>query len=455
MDYSIIRKYKDDILKDLAGLVAIKSVAVHGDDEYPMGRDAASALEFILKRAESMGFATLNTGNAAGHAAMGSDGEYAAVLTHVDVVPAGDGWDSPPFELSRRNGRLYGRGVADDKGAAIVALYCMKALSDAGITGKRGLRCVFGCGEEIGMGDMSRYFAHEPLPVMAFTPDSAYPVCNSEKGILQFALSGDAGTGALTELQAGGAVNCVAEKAEAYVSCGAQCAEHLAEACRARGCEASAEQCGDKWKITAGGKAAHAMQPEIGINAAAALIWALGCEADTADSFTRIAAEIVCRSTDGSELEVACSDEPSGKLTMNLGNARVKDGRARMEMDIRYPVTADGDEIVKKLRSKAEKCGLELEVMSHMEPVYLSADTPVVKALSECYEEVTGQPGTPYSTGGGTYARALRGRGVAFGMEFPGSEPTRLHQSNESFGEEELMRHAEICLAAMYRMYTM
>ena len=58
-----------------------------------------------------------------------------------------------------------------------------------------------------------------------------------------------------------------------------------------------------------------------------------------------------------------------------------------------------------------------------------------------------------YSTGGGTYARKLGGNGVAFGPVFPG-EDARLHNSNEGINEESFWKHAQICLEAMYRMYT-
>ena len=66
-----------------------------------------------------------------------------AVLAHVDVVPAGDGWDSDPFTLTQKGDLLFGRGVLDDKGAALMALYCLKALKDADVIPKRRLRMIY------------------------------------------------------------------------------------------------------------------------------------------------------------------------------------------------------------------------------------------------------------------------------------------------------------------------
>ncbi|HBG55058.1 MAG TPA: dipeptidase, partial [Ruminococcaceae bacterium] len=79
----------------------------------------------------------------------------AAVATHVDVVPAGSGWDTDPFCLTRRGSLLFGRGAADDKGAAVVALYCLKALRDEKIPARRRIRAIFGAGEEIASNDLT------------------------------------------------------------------------------------------------------------------------------------------------------------------------------------------------------------------------------------------------------------------------------------------------------------
>ena len=458
MDYSIIRKYKDEIMADLKTLVSIPSVATTGDAQYPFGEQTAKALEFMLSRASAMGLQVRNVENAAGYAQLGEceNDEYAGVLTHVDVVPAGDGWDSPPFELTEREGRLYGRGVADDKGAAVVALYCLKALADEGVTGKRALRCIFGCGEEIGMDDMDIFFRNVPLPQMAFTPDSNYTVCNREKGILHMTVKAKAAADSpVSCFDAGTAVNCVAEKAAMTLRCTAEQSEDIIKLIEAV-CEAGEVDCGDgKVCIAATGRSAHAMRPSAGINAAAAVARAVTEVMDSADSALSAITELFCNDIDGSALGIAQSDEPSGELTMNLGNLHLVGGEYIVGIDIRYPVTAKGEDIIATIRNAVEAKGMTVGEVSDVAPIYMPEDAPLIRALCDCYESVTGKKAVVYSTGGGTYARSLGGRGVAFGMEFPDSQPTHLHEPNESFDAEELMQHAEICLAAMHRMMTM
>ncbi|CAN7251449.1 MULTISPECIES: M20 family metallopeptidase [unclassified Arthrobacter] len=53
-------------------------------------------------------------------------------LGHSDVVPAGPGWERPPFEPYVRDGRLFGRGSTDMKGGLAAVVIALKALKDAG-----------------------------------------------------------------------------------------------------------------------------------------------------------------------------------------------------------------------------------------------------------------------------------------------------------------------------------
>ena len=101
-----ILEYKDDILNTLSRLIKIDSVSAEGSEK------PQQALEFMLNSASEMGFTAQSFDNLAGHIQYGDGKKLCGVLTHLDVVPAGNGWTVPPFELTRKNGRLYGRGIS-------------------------------------------------------------------------------------------------------------------------------------------------------------------------------------------------------------------------------------------------------------------------------------------------------------------------------------------------------
>ena len=55
------------------------------------------------------------------------------ILSHIDIVPAGDGWTYPPFAGKVINGKLFGRGSVDDKGPMVASLFAMKAIKESGL----------------------------------------------------------------------------------------------------------------------------------------------------------------------------------------------------------------------------------------------------------------------------------------------------------------------------------
>ena len=445
MTGEIILEYIDDLKKDINELLSIPSVSCEGK-EIP-----EKALDFILGRAQDMGFAVKKIGNIAGHIEYGEGDEIAAILAHVDVVPAGEGWSVPPFALTEKDGRMYGRGIVDDKGPAMTALYCLKALKDKGIVPKRKIRLIIGAAEEIGMHDMEEYFKSEKMPDMAFTPDSDYGICIKEKGIMHLEVSAPSHDGTvLTEFHAGNAINAVPSKAYALVDCTESEDNRLRRFSDAKPGEYDFIFTQDGLHIDARGKAAHASTPEAGLNIATNLIKIL------AASFGEFALGSLCSfiddaiglELDGSSLGIACADEESGKLTVNVGRVDIDENICRVLLDVRYPVSADSGRILRKIRQRAAIDGLKTKLIGHELPLSMENDAPVIKILSDAYENVMGEKPKLYSTGGGTYARTLNNCGVAFGPVFPGDE-AHIHDVDESISADNFIKHAMICMEAV------
>lgn len=443
-----ILKYKDDILKDLNELVSIPSVSAEGH-EVPV-----QALDWMLKKAESFGLETKNILDFAGHAQYGGGEKLCAVLTHLDVVPAGTGWTVNPFALTQKNGRIYGRGVADDKGAAMIALYCLKALKDAGVQGKNTLRVIFGTTEEVGMEDMKTYFSVEPLPDLGFTPDADYGVCRCEKGILQVEVVADSHNGTtLTEFKAGEAVNSVPDIAYALLDCSENDDHQLCRLADAKDGEYEFKYTIDGMMIVSKGKAAHASEPEKGFNAATHLIDLLTAHFSHSvlGSIPAFIDSKIANETNGNSMGLKMRDSASGALTLNVGTVQITENTAKATLDIRYPVTMDGEQVLERVEAAAKAEGLSVKLLSHMKPLNIDENSELVKILKESYREIMAEDAHVYPTGGGTYARAMQGRGVAFGPVFEGDE-CGLHNADESMDLDNYMKHAEICLEAMYRL---
>ena len=459
MSELIMTKYKNEIIDELSKLIAIESVAVPdcGIDGYPFGYKSAEALGFMTDLAEKLGLSTENSDNYACHAQLGEGGDddYAAVLCHVDVVPTGSGWKTDPLILTEKDGYLYGRGIADDKGAAMISLFCLKAMKDNGIELKRPIRCIFGGGEEIGMDDMAHYFSKHALPTMAFTPDADYPACNCEKGILHLKLTGNTDS-ALLSVRGGSAVNCVADSCTGVFSCDESEANTISALINSGDAECVVSPAEKGFTITVKGLSAHAMCPEKGINAINYLLTA----AEEAGILTEGSAESffakkICRDTYGIEIGAACADELSGQMTLNLGLIESGAGKTSINIDIRYPATLSSQPIISAVSEEAARHGVTVEINGDNPPLYIPADHPLIRALGECFTEITGKRMVPVSMGGGTYARALRGRGVAFGPVFADASPSNLHMANENLSVTDFMLHAEICYKAMCRLATM
>lgn len=159
---------------ELAELVAFRSVA--DPAQFPRAEcEAAAAWVADALRAEGFtDVAALDTpdGSQSVYGFLpGPEGAPTVLLyAHYDVQPPLDEstWDTPPFELTERDGRWYGRGAADCKGGFVMHLLALRALKAAGGV-PVGVKVIVEGSEEQGTGGLERYAEEHPELLAADT----------------------------------------------------------------------------------------------------------------------------------------------------------------------------------------------------------------------------------------------------------------------------------------------
>lgn len=460
MDLNIkIEEMSQEIIKSTQGIVRIKSVEGEPREGMPFGEGPYNALKYALDLSERLGFKTVNLENYIGYAEYGEGEEYIGVLGHLDVVPEGDGWFYPAYGAEIHDGKIYGRGTMDDKGPIISALYGLKAIKDSQIKLSKKVRIIFGTNEESGCGEIEHYFKTEKAPVAGFTPDAEYPIINGEKGLTIFDFVKDlkfvGNNDVIKYIKGGQKANMVPDYCEAGVITN-QVQKVLLYAHNFKeitGYDVTAEVKNDMVVIKSVGVSAHGSTPELGQNAIMQLfgfIEQLGFEDSDILDFIKFYNEYVGLETDGEAFGVGLRDDVSGNLSFNVGTIDINEDRAKMTVNLRYPVTYTFEEMMKGINATLEGSGIRVENMEHQKPLYFPEDHPIIKKLSKVYEEQTGAKASLLSIGGGTYAKEMPNI-VAFGPLFPG-EPELIHQANEYIKIEDLIKNTKIYAQAIYEL---
>jgi succinyl-diaminopimelate desuccinylase len=426
----------------LVDLVRIPSVCEEGGGGTLFGEAVDQALRKALQIAADLGFRTQYAdGGYYGYAEIGEGDELIGILGHLDVVPPGklEDWDRGPFEPVEIDGMLYGRGTQDDKGPICAALFAVKALADAGVKFNKRVRFVFGTDEETLWRCINRYKEKEELPDMGFSPDAKFPLIFAEKGLLQLHLEGSNESG--LRMAGGSAFNAVPDT----MVYGGERQDDLAKELDALAFAYTRTAEG----IEVHGKAAHAMEAEIGINAIARLclaLHAMGVESKA----VRFVAQEIGEDPFATRIFGECADEPSGGLRFNVG--KIDLGAAeQISIDSRIPVTVPKEEIIAKLKAAAARYGLEYKEFDWLAPIYLPLDHFMIKTLMQVYREVSGDTvSPPIALGGATYARAIDNC-VAFGALTPGELITE-HQPNERVVLDNLYQAMAIYAHAVYEL---
>lgn len=455
MDFhALSKKYEKEYLEKVIELLKIPSV-FEEDREYPYGKPIHDALEKMLSIGKEDGFITKNVDGHGGHIEFGDGDEVIGVLGHLDVVPAGAGWTTPPFDPVIHDGKLYARGAQDDKGPVMAAYIAMKILKEQGFQPKKRIRLILGTDEERDWKGIDYYFKNETMPSLGFTPDASFPVIHAEKGLLDsymtYPVPENDGETKVISVQGGDRLNMVPDEAVAWVESHLNVEEIFNDYLAQHKLEGSVKAADGRFEVKMKGKAVHASKPQEGRNAITELLrflQSLPLHGEYELFIQKVYQAF--ETTDGKGLNVKQMDDVSGPLTSNLGSIAMDEYTCKLGFNLRYPVSADYGAIDQNLKELAANNKGTYEVYDHLASIHLEKDHPFVKTLLSVYNKVTDEEAAAKTMGGATYARALEA-GVAFGALFEDS-PDTAHQKDEHVRISDMMKAIQIYSESLYEL---
>ncbi len=455
---------KEEMLQDLESLVKIDSQRGPAEEGKPFGKGPAAALAAAQELMKRYGLIVKNYDNYVVTGDLNEKEKQLDILAHLDVVPVTEDWTvTAPFEPKIVDGRIYGRGTADDKGPAIAALYALRAIKELGIPMDKNVRLILGSDEECGSRDLAYYYRIEKEAPYTFTPDADFPLINIEKGRMEAHFSADFSGDSpdalprVKSLKSGDKANVVPGRAVLTL-------EGLdGEIVRAAADETEKET-GVQFTITQEGAsllrvevrglAAHASTPAEGRNAltAALRLCAKLPLAQTKGTKVLRALDTLLpyEDTCGRTLGIYREEEQSGATTCCFSILDVTPEGLTGTFDARLPVGCTEENTKQPVADLMAKYGICLQKSPMVRPHMVPGDSPFVKALLASYEAYTGIKGEPLSTGGGTYVHELE-RGVAFGCMTPDVD-NHMHGDDEFMVIDRLVMSAKIFADAILRV---
>lgn len=302
------------------------------------------------------------------------------VACHLDVVPAGDGWDQDPFKATVTNGKIVGRGASDNKGQMAPSMILAKFLKERESSLKGEFILVGAADEERGSRLGLEYLINE----CGLTADYAI-VPDISHGMKKIDVS---------------------EKGALFV------------------------------EITSHGKQAHGSQPELGINAIWNMIELLNeirslpfrCTSDPLFSPPTLNL--------GTIQGGAARNIVPGKCQAGL-DIRYLPGETKDEIVERI------QGIINKIERADSQARFELTVGSDLPPSAVSHDNPLIGLIQRHTEDVIGVRPELIGLSGTTVTKQLLDRDITAVGFGPGDE-SQAHVANESIEVQQLVDFAKI-----------
>lgn len=374
------------------------------------------------------------------------------ILTHADVVPAGDpaawvledGTQLDPYKMQIIGNNIYGRGTIDDKGSIATALYAMKAIKDSGLPLKRDIRLMIETTEETSGSGMEHYMESNKVPDYNIVLDSDYPAITAEKGYgtinAFFPITDATGDVVITNMTGGTASNQIPESAVATLATSDTAAligkiTGLAPAYVAGpggNFEITATEADGAVKLAVKGVSAHASEPEQGLNPLPRLMQIL-VESDIAPAENHwLAASGYINTLFGADylaekIGLAFSDDFMGPLTLSPTFTAIDDAKgARVAVNIRAPRGMTKEELKSAIEGKLTDWAATADAsvtfdVQTTDWMYRNPDGAWLNTVLSIFGDTTGLPAEPVSSAGSTTAKLLP-NAINFGPNMPGDK---------------------------------
>ena len=459
-----IEKSKNEIIKETCNLINIPSISEETNNpDMPFGKSAKEALEYALSLGEKLGFRTKNLDGYCGYIEFGEGEKLIGIIGHLDVVPSGDGWDTPPFEATIKNNKIFGRGAIDDKGPVVASLYAMKAVKDTQKLNCR-VRLILGINEEKAWKCIKHYKKVEELPTISFSPDADFPCIYAEKGISTIYIKDDYNKYSNFPIKISNidcnnnAINVVPKKCDITIDIDnsqiniSDVICFIEEKVKELKFDINYSINNNSITLHSTGIQAHSAHPELGQNAISPALILLN------KIFTHFNYNIKlleffekCIGTEfnGKSLGINFEDE-SGKLTLNVGNFKFYENHLQIGINLRIPINTTIDAVANLIDLECKNYSLDTYIAGKQNPLYVPKDNHLVKTLCDIFNKMTGSNAEPIAIGGGTYARAFENC-VSFGSNFPG-DTDMCHQANEFIDIDKLILSCKIYAKAIYEL---
>lgn len=436
----------------------------------------AAQKAWLLKTAAGLGLTARDAGTITEIELPGPPGApVLGLAVHGDVQPVdARDWSVPPFAGAVRNGVLYGRGAADDKGPMVQAMLAMSALREERRT--HTIRLLVGSDEESGSTDIVEYLKTHEAPDYSLVLDAFFPVGVGEKSFAVLAVSAPpepvaASAGGFAGNPAGDAIDLEAGLGGAIVPNLAKLTLRspppgLARKLLARtpdaGTTLELQEGGGQLVVLVHGRAAHSgVNLEGGRNAIVSLARLTSgllppSGATQLLEFARFAGEDLY----GTSLGLTESDPLWGRTPVNVAlvgrNPRfLPQLNGRLSLIITYrrspkPGAAELKESLARVVAafnESHHAALAPTQVFFDEPLVRDPNGKLVQRLLAAYARGTGEPQGPGIVSGGTYAKRLP-RAIAFGMWFTG-KPYPGHDSDEKVSVVDLEKGYRVLLETL------